>query len=165
MSTKSNILKQFRIILCETSHAGNIGSVARAMKTMGFSNLYLVNPKDFPSKHAQALACGAEDILQKTIVVTSLEKALKNINHVVGFTTRKRELTQPHKNVRKLSKQLFNEAKNNKIALIFGNEIYGVSKEGIQSAKECVEINQHGIKKSMNVSVAAGITLWKIKNK
>ena len=100
MSTKSNLLKQFRIILCETSHPGNIGSVARAMKTMGFSDLYLVNPKDFPSKHAQALACGAEDILKKATVVTSLEVALKNINHVIGFTARKRELTQPHKNVR-----------------------------------------------------------------
>ena len=78
MSTKSNLLKQFRIILCETSHAGNIGSVARAMKTMGFSNLYLVNPKDFPSKHAQALACGAEDILQKTIDKDDIQNVMSN---------------------------------------------------------------------------------------
>ena len=79
MTTKSNILKQFRIVLCATSHAGNIGSVARAMKTMGFSELYLVSPKDFPSDHANALSCGAEDILQKAF--QSLKK--KNINHVV----------------------------------------------------------------------------------
>ena len=65
MLNKLNLLKQFRIILCQTSHPGNIGSVARAMKTMGFLDLYLVNPKDFPSRHADALACGAEDILQK----------------------------------------------------------------------------------------------------
>ena len=64
MSSKLNILKQFRIVLCKTSHPGNIGSVARAMKTMGFSDLYLVNPKSFPSQEALALACGAEDILK-----------------------------------------------------------------------------------------------------
>ena len=123
MSTKSNLLKQFRIVLCETSHAGNIGSVARAMKTMGFTNLYLVNPKNFPNKQAQALACGAEDILQKATLVNSIEAALKNVHHVVGFTTRKRELTQPHKNVRELSKQLFNEAKNNKKSLVSDNDL------------------------------------------
>ena len=61
MNLKSDLIN---IVLVETSHPGNIGSVARAMKTMGFSDLFLVNPKDFPSKHAEALACGAEDILQ-----------------------------------------------------------------------------------------------------
>jgi TrmH family RNA methyltransferase len=163
MPTKSNLLKQFRIILCETSHAGNIGSVARAMKTMGFSNLYLVNPKDFPSKHAQALACGAKDILQKTIVVTSLEKALKNINHVIGFTTRKRELTQPHKNVRELSKQLFNEAKNNKIALIFGNETNGLSNLELQHCKTLGFIDANSKYSSLNLAQAVQIVCYEIR--
>ena len=132
MPNKLNLLKQFRIVLCQTSHPGNIGSVARAMKTMGFLDLYLVNPKDFPSRHAEALACGAEDILQKATTVSSLAEALKNINHVIGFTARKRELTQPHKNVRDLSKQLINEASKNKIAIIFGNETNGLSNLELQ---------------------------------
>ena len=154
MSTKSNLLKQFRIVLCETSHPGNIGSVARAMKTMGFSDLYLVNPKDFPSKHAQALACGAEDILKKVTVVTSLEVALKNINHVIGFTARKRELTQPHKNVRDLSKQLINEASNNKIAIIFGNETNGLSNLELQHCQSLGFIDANSKYSSLNLAHA-----------
>ena len=163
MSTKSNLLKQFRIILCETSHPGNIGSVARAMKTMGFSDLYLVNPKDFPSKHAQALACGAEDILKKATVVTSLEVALKNINHVIGFTARKRELTQPHKNVRDLSKQLINEASNNKIAIIFGNETNGLSNLELQHCQSLGFIDANSKYSSLNLAHAVQIVCHEIR--
>ena len=163
MSTKSNLLKQFRIVLCETSHPGNIGSVARAMKTMGFSDLYLVNPKGFPSKHAQALACGAEDILKKATVVTSLEVALKNINHVIGFTARKRELTQPHKNVRDLSKQLINEASNNKIAIIFGNETNGLSNLELQHCQSLGFIDANSKYSSLNLAHAVQIVCHEIR--
>lgn len=163
MSTKSNLLKQFRIVLCETSHPGNIGSVARAMKTMGFSDLYLVNPKDFPSKHAQALACGAEDILKKATVATSLEVALKNINHIIGFTARKRELTQPHKNVRDLSKQLINEASNNKIAIIFGNETNGLSNLELQHCQSLGFIDANSKYSSLNLAHAVQIVCHEIR--
>ena len=163
MSTKSNILKQFRIVLCETSHPGNIGSVARAMKTMGFLDLYLVNPKDFPSKHAEALACGAEDILRKATLVTSLESALKNINHIIGFTARKRELTQPHKNVRDLSKQLINEANNNKIAIIFGNETNGLSNLELQHCQSLGFIDANSKYSSLNLAHAVQIVCHEIR--
>ena len=163
MSNKSNLLKQFRIVLCETSHPGNIGSVARAMKTMGFLDLYLVNPKDFPSKHAQALACGAEDILKKATVTTSLEVALKNINHIIGFTARKRELTQPHKNVRDLSKQLINEASNNKIAIIFGNETNGLSNLELQHCQSLGFIDANSKYSSLNLAHAVQIVCHEIR--
>ena len=163
MSTKSNILKQFRIVLCETSHPGNIGSVARAMKTMGFLDLYLVNPKDFPSRHAEALACGAEDILQKATLVTSLESALENINHVIGFTARKRELTQPHKNVRDLSKQLINEANNNKIAIVFGNETNGLSNLELQHCQSLGFIDANSKYSSLNLAHAVQIVCHEIR--
>ena len=163
MSTKSNILKQFRIVLCETSHPGNIGSVARAMKTMGFLDLYLVNPKDFPSRHAEALACGAEDILQNATLVTSLESALKNINHVIGFTARKRELTQPHKNVRDLSKQLITEANNNKIAIIFGNETNGLSNLELQHCQSLGFIDANSKYSSLNLAHAVQIVCHEIR--
>jgi len=163
MSTKSNLLKQFRIVLCETSHPGNIGSVARAMKTMGFLDLYLVNPKDFPSRHAEALACGAEDILQNATLVTSLESALKNINHVIGFTARKRELTQPHKNVRDLSKQLITEANNNKIAIIFGNETNGLSNLELQHCQSLGFIDANSKYSSLNLAHAVQIVCHEIR--
>ena len=163
MPNKLNLLKQFRIVLCETSHPGNIGSVARAMKTMGFSDLYLVNPKDFPSKHAKALACGAEDILKKATRVSTLEGALKNINHVVGFTARKRELTQPHKNVRDLSKQLINEASNNKIAIIFGNETNGLSNLELQHCQSLGFIDANSRYSSLNLAHAVQIVCHEIR--
>ena len=163
MPNKLNILKQFRIVLCETSHPGNIGSVARAMKTMGFSDLYLVNPKDFPSRHAEALSCGAEDILHKATTVNSLEGALKNINHVIGFTARKRELTQPHKNVRDLSKQLINEANNNKIAIIFGNETNGLSNLELQHCQSLGFIDANSKYSSLNLAHAVQIVCHEIR--
>ena len=163
MPNKLNLLKQFRIVLCETSHPGNIGSVARAMKTMGFSDLYLVNPKDFPSKHAEALACGAEDILKKATRVSTLEGALKNINHVIGFTARKRELTQPHKNVRDLSKQLINEASNNKIAIIFGNETNGLSNLELQHCQSLGFIDANSKYSSLNLAHAVQIVCHEIR--
>ena len=163
MPNKLNLLKQFRIVLCETSHPGNIGSVARAMKTMGFSDLFLVNPKDFPSKHAEALACGAEDILQKATRVSTLEGALKNINHVIGFTARKRELTQPHKNVRDLSKQLINEASNNKIAIIFFNETNGLSNLELQHCQSLGFIDANSRYSSLNLAHAVQIVCHEIR--
>ena len=163
MPNKLNLLKQFRIVLCQTSHPGNIGSVARAMKTMGFSDLYLVNPKDFPSKHAEALACGAEDILKKATRVSTLEGALKNINHVIGFTARKRELTQPHKNVRDLSKQLINEASNNKIAIIFGNETNGLSNLELQHCQSLGFIDANSRYSSLNLAHAVQIVCHEIR--
>ena len=163
MPNKLNLLKQFRIVLCETSHPGNIGSVARAMKTMGFSDLFLVNPKDFPSKHAEALACGAEDILKKATRVSTLEGALKNINHVIGFTARKRELTQPHKNVRDLSKQLINEASNNKIAIIFGNETNGLSNLELQHCQSLGFIDANSRYSSLNLAHAVQIVCHEIR--
>ena len=130
---------------------------------MGFSDLYLVNPKDFPSKHAQALACGAEDILKKATVATSLEVALKNINHVIGFTARKRELTQPHKNVRDLSKQLINEASNNKIAIIFGNETNGLSNLELQHCQSLGFIDANSKYSSLNLAHAVQIVCHEIR--
>ena len=163
MVTKSNLLKQFRIVLCKTSHAGNIGSVARAMKTMGFSDLYLVNPKDFPSDHANALSCGAEDILQKANVVSSLGAALKDINHVIGFTARKRELTQPHKNVRDLSEQLINEASDNSIAIIFGNETNGLSNLELQQCQTLGFIDANLKYSSLNLAHSVQIVCHEIR--
>ena len=163
MPTKLNILKQFRIVLCKISHPGNIGSVARAMKTVGFSDLYLVNPKSFSSQESLALACGAEDILKKVNVVTSLEIALKNINHVIGFTARKRELTQPHDNVRELSKQLIEEAKNNKIAIVFGNETNGLSNSELQHCHSLGFIDANSKYSSLNLAQAVQIVCHEIR--
>ena len=82
-----------RILLSHTSHPGNIGATARAMKTMGLSHLYLVNPKHFPHEEATARAANAVDILQHTRVCDSLDKALDNTVFSAAITARSRELS------------------------------------------------------------------------
>ena len=115
MSSKSNSLSRFKIILCQTSHPGNIGSAARAIKTMGFTNLVLIKPKEVPNEESNALASGAQDILKKAKIFDSIEEGLDDCNLVIGFTARQRELTQPHYNVRKVAELLASKSYKNKI--------------------------------------------------
>jgi tRNA (cytidine32/uridine32-2'-O)-methyltransferase len=92
--------EHIRIVLVQTSHPGNIGSAARAMKTMGLSTLYLVDPVKFPNKHADALAVGAIDVLANAIVVPTVEEAIKDCEMVVGTSTRNRKIRcKPHANL------------------------------------------------------------------
>ena len=89
------VLNNIRIVLVETSHPGNIGAAARAMKTMGLSELILVNPKDFPSAPATARAAGADDILYRARIAGSLVEALQGCELACATTARRRELSVP----------------------------------------------------------------------
>ena len=86
MSLQSNLIN---IVLVETSHPGNIGSVARAMKTMGLSRLSLVNPRNFPSGEANALSGNATDVLENAIVFSSIEEAIKDSTYVYATSVKK----------------------------------------------------------------------------
>ena len=83
---------RIRIILVETYHPGNLGSTARAMKTMGLTQLYLVNPASFPHPEATQLAAGAEDLLNQAVICNSLEEAVKDCSLVIGASARLRHL-------------------------------------------------------------------------
>ena len=163
MQTKSNPLKKFRIILCRTSHPGNIGSSARALKTMGFSRLYLVKPNNFPSSEANSLASGADDILKEAIIVESLEDALIGVNYTVGFTARKRELTQPHENIRTIATKIFPMAEKNEVALLFGNEKNGLSNDEIKHCQILSFIDASKDYSSLNLSQAVQIVCHEIR--
>ncbi len=93
-------LQHFRIVMSNTSHPGNIGAAARAMKTMGIHQLYLVQPKYFPAPEATAMASNADDVLQNAIVCNTLEEALTGCVLTVGLSARKRELSHPLVDVR-----------------------------------------------------------------
>ena len=84
--------KQVKIILIETSNSGNIGSTLRAMKTMAFSKLCLVNPKDFPSEQVETLAVNAKDLIKDIEVVETLDEALEGLNFVIGTSSRTRKV-------------------------------------------------------------------------
>ena len=89
------MLQNIRVVLVNTSHPGNIGGAARAMKNMGLSKLVLVDPEDFPSPEARARASGADDILDAAQVVTTLEEALVGCSLVVGTSARDRRIPWP----------------------------------------------------------------------
>ena len=163
MQTKSNLLKKFRIILCRTSHPGNIGSSARALKTMGFSRLYLVKPNNFPSAEASSLASGADDVLRDAIVVESLEDALIGVNFTIGFTARKRELTQPHENIRLTATNILPVAEKNEVALLFGNEKNGLSNDEIKHCQKLSFIDANKASSSLNLSQAVQIVGHEIR--
>jgi len=162
MSTKINY-DLFEIVLCRTSHPGNIGSTARAIKTMGFSKLTLVNPKQFPHPDANALAAGAEDILTNATVVNTIEEALRDSHIIIGFTARQRELSQEHKNIKEITIGLKNESSQKKITLLFGNETNGLSNDEIKHCHTLGYINSNPNYSSLNLAQAVQIICYEIR--
>jgi tRNA/rRNA methyltransferase len=93
-------LDRVRIVLVRTSHPGNIGAAARAMKTMGVNKLYLVNPMAVIDDTARAMSSNALDVLEQATVVTSMEEALEGTRLVAALTARRREMTAPPRSAR-----------------------------------------------------------------
>ena len=117
MTFKSNLIN---IVLVETSHPGNIGSVARAMKTMGLSKLSLVNQKDFPSGDANALSGNARDVLDSAIIYSSLQEAIKQSTFVYATSARNRSINWPTVNPQTAADQIIDQALGNKeVSIIF----------------------------------------------
>ena len=116
-------LDKIRIVLVETSHPGNIGSAARAMKIMGLSRLILVNPNQFPDPKANELASHADDILAKAQVVKTLDEALESCSLVVGMSARDRVMSQTIMNPREIASKVIKEyASHSSVAFVFGRE-------------------------------------------
>ena len=90
LSSAATLLARTRIVLVETSHPGNIGAAARAMKTMGLRQLVLVRPRQFPAAEATARASGADDVLAQALVVDTLAQAVEACGIIVGTTARPR---------------------------------------------------------------------------
>src|SRR5436190_10120471 len=116
------MLDHIRIVLVNTSHPGNIGSAARAMKTMGLSELYLVSPLQFPSEVAQELAAGAADVLDQALVVTTLQEAIADCTLVIGTSARNRKIPWPLQMPRETVQLICDEPANSRIAIVFGSE-------------------------------------------
>lgn len=113
---------QIRIVLVETSHSGNIGAVARAMKNMGLGNLWLVNPASFPDEASYARAAGASDVLDNAHVVSSLDEALSDCVLVMGTSARGRKVPWPVCAPPEAAAAAAGHAENGPVALVFGRE-------------------------------------------
>jgi TrmH family RNA methyltransferase len=158
-------LSNIRIVLIQTSHSGNIGSTARAMKTMGLSDLCLVNPKKFPDPQATTMASNADDILDAANVVDSLQQAVADYHVVIGTSAR---------HLRTLSWDTFDPrhcgefvgqqlAANKKVALIFGRERTGLTNEELSFCHHLVHIPTNADYSSLNIASAVQILSYECR--
>lgn len=159
-----NTLANIRIVLIQTSHPGNIGSAARAMKTMGLSELYLVKPKVFPDDQAVAMSSNATDILDNATVVESLNDALIDCHLVVGTSARsERTLKWDILEPRKCSEQLVEKASKGKVAIIFGRESSGLTNDELAMCQHLVHIPTNPEYSSLNVASAVQIMSYECR--
>ncbi len=155
-------LNNIRIVLVRTFHPGNIGSAARAMKTMGLTDMALVEPRDFPSTEATKMAAGAGDILEKASVYTSLYDALRDCRVVVASTARERSYDLPAMNPEQCASALCCGATKGQVALLFGPERMGLSNEDLKLANYRVSIPTHPYYSSLNLAAAVQILCYEI---
>ena len=156
--------KQVKIILIETSNPGNIGSTLRAMKTMGFGNLCLVNPNKFPSDEVTALAANASDLIDSVSVVDNLEEALAGCNLVVATSSRDRKVPWPNESIVSASPKIIAEADNdNTVAILFGREDRGLTNEELGMCNLHVHIPTNEEYSSLNLSQAVQILSYEIR--
>jgi len=158
-----DIFQNIRIVLCQTSHPGNIGSAARAMKTMGLSQLYLVQPQKFPDAQATALATGAADLLENAIVTETLSQALTGCAFAVGLSARKRYLSHETVNVREAAAEALKIAVSQPIAFVFGTEMSGLSNAELDCCQLLAMIPANPEYSSLNLAAAVQIMCYEIR--
>lgn len=152
-----------RIVLTEPSHGGNVGAAARAMKTMGLSDLWLVAPKDFPSASATALASGADDILAEARIVASLAEAIADCRYVVGASARIRSLAWPTMDARECAVELLNRASDGRVAVVFGPEQSGLTNEDLARCQALAHIPANPVYASLNLAMAVQVVCYELR--
>ncbi|WP_027966629.1 RNA methyltransferase [Halomonas halocynthiae] len=157
------MLSNIRIVLVQTYHPGNIGSAARAMKTMGLSELVLVNPRCFPDPEATRLAAGAQDIINTARITDSLKKAVSDCVQVVGASARLRSLPLPHYDEpAEMAKDIVAQTTNGPVALVFGRERSGLSKEEINCCSHQISIPANPDYGILNLSQAVQVLAYEL---
>src|SRR5690606_35279769 len=156
-------LSRIRIVLSRTSHPGNIGAAARAMKTMGLSRLYLVAPKQLPEEQATAMASGADDMLAAATVVDTLEQALEGATLAVAMTARRRDLSAPIAWVRDAVPEALASAAHGEIAFVFGNETAGLSNQETDLCQRLAMIPANSEYSSLNLAAAVQVVCYELR--
>lgn len=157
------MLDNIRIVLVNTSHPGNIGAAARAMKTMGLSDLYLVAPEKFPDKKAIEMASNAVDILENAIVVNKLDEAFAECGVVVGASARSRTIPWPMLSPREFAEKARQESTKNKIAVLFGREQSGLTNEELHRCHFHVQIPSNPEYSSLNLAAAVQVLAYELR--
>ncbi|MBM4212947.1 MAG: RNA methyltransferase [Gammaproteobacteria bacterium] len=151
-----------RVVLVETSHPGNIGAVARAMKNMGLEKLVLVCPKEFPHSEARARASGATDVLEQATVVDTIEAGIADCGFIVATTARDRDQNIRVLDVREGAARLVAESNRGPVALLFGNERTGLTNEELSLAHLLLRIPANPAYASLNLAMAVQLVTYEV---
>lgn len=151
-----------RIVLVGTSHPGNIGSAARAMKTMGLESLYLVAPERFPAPEATALAAGADDVLANAHVVPHVRTAIADCGLVVGTTARGRHLSWRIVEPREAALEVAAASQTSEVAILFGAERTGLQNDELQLCHTLLTIPTGTAYTSLNLAMAVQVVAYEV---
>jgi len=162
-SNLMNTLPHIKIVLVNTSHPGNIGATARAMKNMGLSRLALVNPVEFPSGVAVGRAASALDVLEQAEVVDTLGEAIADCALVIGSSARSRSLPWPMLTPEQSAAKLVKESQSAQVALVFGREDSGLNNEELQLCHFHVQIPASPEYSSLNLAAAVMVLCYEIR--
>ena len=159
-----NPMNEFvQIVLVETSHPGNIGSVARAMKNMGLSRLVLINPKKFPNHEATALAGNAGDVLKVAKVFGSIQEAVQNSKIIFATSARERTIEWPVASVKDAAQEI-NQlvAENIEVSILFGREDRGLTNEELQLSNKHLIIPAHPDYPVLNIAMSTQVVCYEL---
>ena len=152
-----------RIVLVETSHPGNIGAVARAMKNMCLQSLYLVRPKQYPDSHAMARSSGAIDVLNNAFVCDSLSEALSDCRLVIAASARSRSISWPTTTAPEAAQKLINGGMQAPVALVFGREDRGLNNEELDLCNFMVQLPANPEFSSLNIAAAVQVFSYEVR--
>lgn len=160
----ASVLARIRFVLVRTSHPGNIGSAARAIRTMGLQRLHLVAPEAFPHADASALAAGATDVLDAARVDAALPQAIADCGLVLGATARHRGIALEELDPRQAARRVLEAASaGREVALVFGNERSGLENEEVKYCHAAVTIPSDPGYSSLNLAQAVQVVAWELR--
>ena len=151
-----------RIVLVETTHPGNIGAAARAMKNMCLHQLYLVTPHRFPCADATARAAGADDLLGRAVVCKTLSEAIADCKIVIGTSARPRSIAWPEIGPRACAEKLVREAATTQAAILFGREHSGLTNAELDLCHYLLKIPCNRQFSSLNIAAAVQVVAYEL---
>jgi tRNA/rRNA methyltransferase/tRNA (cytidine32/uridine32-2'-O)-methyltransferase len=159
----AELARRVRIVLVNCQHTGNIGSAARAMKTMGLRRLVLVNPVEFPSREASWRAVHAQDLLTAAVVVPTLAEAVADCSYVIGTSVRERRLALPLLDAREAAQVARGEAARGEVAIVFGRETSGLSEDELMLSNRQLCIPTDPDYPSLNLAMAVQLVAYELR--
>lgn len=159
---KQNLTGNVRVVLSHTTHPGNIGAAARAMKTMGLESLYLVNPRHFPDAQADTMSAGADDLLRNAVVCGSIDEALHGTVFVAAMTARLRDISHEVLTPREAMPLLAQHAAQGQVALLFGTEMSGLTNDEMGKSHVLVRIPANPQYSSLNLAAAVQVACYEL---